>query len=305
MKIAVMGAGGVGGYFGGRLAQAGNDVVFIARGKHLEALRAKGLSLKSAAGDATLKVEAVEDPADAGSAEVVLFAVKLWDTESAAERIRPLVAGGGVVIPFQNGVESIERIGAVLGRERVMGGAAYIAARIGAPGEIVHTGTMARLRFGPVDPSQRAVAQAFHAACVKAGIDAELADDIERVLWEKFVQLVALSGTTTVARSRLGVVRADPDLRWLIETAMRETWQVGRKRGVALADDFVAASLKWADALPAEMTSSMHGDLEAGGRLEAPWLAGAVVRMAREAGLETPVNHAIYAALKPFVQGRR
>jgi len=305
MRIAVMGAGGVGGYFGGRLAQAGNEVVFIARGRHLDALRAKGLTLKSAAGDARLKVEAVEDPAKAGAAEVVLFTVKLWDTESAAERIRPLVAGGGVVIPFQNGVESIERIGAVLGRERVMGGAAYIAARIGEPGEIVQTGTMARLRFGAVESSQRAAAQAFHAACVKAGIEAELTDDIERVLWEKFVQLVAISGTTTVSRSRIGVVRADPDLRWLLEAAMRETWQVGRKRGVALADDLVAASLKWADALPAEMTSSMHGDLDAGGRLEAPWLAGAVARMARDAGLEAPANRAIYAALKPFVEGKR
>jgi 2-dehydropantoate 2-reductase len=305
MKIAVMGAGGVGGYFGGRLAQAGNEVVFIARGRHLEALKAKGLSLKSPAGDVTLKVRAVEDPADAGIAEVVLFAVKLWDTESAAERIRPLVAGGGVVIPFQNGVESIERIGAVLGRERVMGGAAYIAARIGTPGEIVQTGKMARLRFGPIEPSQRAAAQAFHAACVKAGIEAELTDDIVRVLWEKFVLLVAISGTTSVARSRIGVVRADPDLRWLLEAAMRETWQVGRQRGVALADDQVAATLKMVDGLPAEMTSSMHGDLDAGGRLEAPWLAGAVARMAREAGLEAPANHAIYAALRPFVEGRR
>jgi 2-dehydropantoate 2-reductase len=305
MRIAVMGAGGVGGYFGGRLAQAGNEVTFIARGRHLEALRSKGLALKSAAGDATLKVKAVEDPAEAGTADVVLFAVKLWDTETAAERIRPLVAGGGVVIPFQNGVESIERIGAVLGRERVMGGAAYIAARIGEPGEIVQTGKMARLRFGAVEPSQRAVAQAFHAACVKAGIEAELTDDIVRVLWEKFVLLVAISGTTTVSRSRIGVVRADPDLKWLLEAAMRETWQVGKKRGVALADDLVEATLKMVDGLPAEMTSSMHGDLDAGGRLEAPWLSGAVARMAREGGLEAPANRAIYAALKPFVEGKR
>ena len=305
MKIAVMGAGGVGGYFGGRLAQAGHDVSFVARGRHLEALKAKGLSLKSPSGDATIKVKASANPAELGDAEVVLFAVKLWDTESAAEAIRPLVAKGGVVIPFQNGVESIERIGAVLWRERVMGGAAYIAARIGEPGEIVQTGKMARLRFGPVEASQRAAAQAFHAACVKAGIEAELTDDIVRVLWEKFVLLVAISGTTTVSRSRIGVVRADPDLKWLLETAMRETWQVGRQRGIALADDLVEATLKMVDGLPAEMTSSMHGDLDAGGRLEAPWLAGAVARMAREAGLEAPANRAIYAALKPFVEGRR
>jgi 2-dehydropantoate 2-reductase len=305
MRIAVMGAGGVGGYFGARLAQAGNEVVFIARGGHLEALRSKGLALKSPAGDAQLRVQAVEHPADAGKPDVVLFAVKLWDTESAAASLRPLLAGGAVVIPFQNGVESIERIGATLGRERVLGGAAYIAARIGEPGQIIQTGGMARLRFGAVEPSQRAAAQAFHQACVEAKIDAELVDDIVRVLWEKFVLLVAVSGTTTVARSRIGVVRADPDLRWLLEAAMHETWQVGRKRGVALADDLVAAMLKMVDGLPAEMTSSMHGDLDAGGRLEAPWLAGAVVRMAREQNLQAPANHAIYAALKPFVDGRR
>jgi len=304
MRIAVMGAGGVGGYFGGRLAQAGNEVTFIARGAHLAALRANGLTLRNAAGETRIPVKAVEDPAEAGSAEVVLFAVKLWDTESAAERIRPLLAHGGVVIPFQNGVESIERVCAVLGRDRVLGGAAYIAARIGAPGVIAQTGQMARLRFGAVAPAQRAPAQAFHAACAKAGIDADLADDIVRVLWEKFVLLAPLAGVTTVSRSRIGAVRADPDLRWLLENAMRETWEVGRRRGVALADDQVAATMKMADALPAEMTSSMHGDLEAGGRLEAPWLAGAVARMARELGLEAPVNRAIYAALKPFVDGK-
>lgn len=305
MRIAVMGAGGVGGYFGGRLAHAGNEVTFIARGAHLAALRANGLTLRNAAGETRIPVKAVEDPAEAGSAEVVLFAVKLWDTESAAERIRPLLAHGGVVIPFQNGVESIERVGAVLGRDRVLGGAAYIAARIGAPGVIAQTGQMARLRFGAVAPAQRAAAQAFHAVCAKAGIDAELADDIVRVLWEKFVLLAPLAGVTTVSRSRIGAVRADPDLRWLLESAMRETWEVGRRRGVALADDQVAATMKMADALPAEMTSSMHGDLEAGGPLEAPWLAGAVARMARELGQEAPVNRAIYAALKPFVDGKR
>ena len=250
-------------------------------------------------------MKASAQPAELGEAEVILFAVKLWDTESAAEAIRPLVAKGGVVIPFQNGVESIERVGSVLGRERVMGGAAYIAARIGQPGEIVQTGKMARLRFGPVEPSQRPAAQAFHAACVKAGIEAELTEDIVRVLWEKFVLLVAISGTTTVSRSRIGVIRADPDLKWLLEAAMRETWQVGRQRGVALADDLVEATLKMVEGLPAEMTSSMHGDLDAGGRLEAPWLSGAVARMARETGLEAPANRAIYAALKPFVEGGR
>ena len=305
MKIAVMGAGGVGGYFGGRLAQAGHDVSFVARGKHLEAMKSRGLTLKSPLGDVTLRVKASDKPADLGTAEVVLFAVKLWDTESAAEAIRPLVEQGGVVIPFQNGVESIERIGKVLGPERVLGGAAIISGRIAEPGVIVQVGTMARLRFGPTRPAQQEMAEKFRDACQQSKIEVELTNDIERVLWEKFVALVALSATTTVARQPIGVVRADPDLRWLLETVMRETWALGRKRGVKLADDFVAQMMKFADGLPAEMRASMAADLETGGNLEVPWLSGAVARMAREAGLEAPANRSIYAALKPFVEGRR
>jgi 2-dehydropantoate 2-reductase len=304
MKMAVMGAGGVGGYFGGRLAQAGHEVSFVARGKHLEAIKAKGLALKSPLGDATIRVRAAQDPAELWPVDVVLFAVKLWDTEAAAEQLRPLVKGGAFVIPFQNGVESIERVGKVLGPERVLGGAAYIAGRIGEPGVVVQVGTMARLRFGPVLPAQRKVAEAFHAACKDAKIDAELTDDIVKVLWEKFVLLVALSAATTVTRKPLGVVRADPDTRWMFESCMRETWALGRKRGVKLADDLVEQTMKFADGLPAEMKASMLGDLEAGGRLEAPWLSGAVARMSREAGLEAPVNRAVLAALKPYNDGR-
>ncbi len=304
MKIAVMGAGGVGGYFGGRLAQAGHDVSFVARGKHLEAMRTNGLTLKSPLGDATIKVKASDRPSELGAAEVVLFAVKLWDTESAAEAIRPLVAKGGVVIPFQNGVESIERVGKVLGPERVLGGAAIISGRIAEPGVIVQVGTMARLRFGPTIPAQQTVAEKFRDACQQSKIDVELTKDIERVLWEKFVALVALSATTTVARQPIGVVRADPDLRWLLETVMRETWALGRKRGVKLADDFVAQMMKFADGLPVEMRASMAADLEAGGKLEVPWLSGTVARMAREAGLEAPANRAVFAALKPYIDGK-
>ncbi len=300
MRIVVMGSGGVGGYFGARLAKAGNQVSFIARGKHLEALRTRGLTVKSSLGDLQLAVNAYEDPREAGEADVVMFAVKLWDTEGAAQRIRPL---GGYVIPFQNGVESIERLGRVLGGERVMGGSAYIATRIAAPGVIEHTGTMERLRFGAVLPGQRPAAQAFLDACKAARINAELADDIVAVNWEKFVFLVAVSSTTTLARAPLGVVRADPDLRWMFEQCMRETWALGRKRGVALADDFVGKQMAFLDTLPAEMRASMLHDLEAGNRIEAPWLCGAVARMSAEAGLEAPVNRAVFAALKPFVNG--
>ena len=267
MHIVVMGAGGVGGYFGGRLAQAGFPVTFIARGAHLAAMRAHGLGLRSALGDATIHVRAVGDPAEAGKADVVLFAVKLWDTETAAALLKPVLAEDGVVVPFQNGVESIERIG---------------AAR----------------------PSQQAAAQALQAACAKSGFEAELTGDIRRALWEKFVFLVGMSGATALSRLPIGPIREDAQLRWLLEAAMRETWTVARARGIDLPEDFVSRQMELVAGFPAGTKSSMLGDLEAGAKLELPWLAGAVVRMAQEHGLEVPVNRTILAALTPYAGGR-
>ena len=304
MRIAVMGTGGVGGYFGARLAQGGHEVAFIARGRHLAALSGRGLTIRSALGDMHLpKPVVTDDPAALSPADIVLFAVKLWDTEDAAEAIRPLLADGGVVAPFQNGVASIERIGAIVGASRVIGGVAQIAATIAEPGVIAHTGTMARLRFGAVLPDQRPAAEALLAACRGAGIDAELVADIRRALWEKFVFLAAFSGLTSVARQPIGVLRADVELRATLEAAMREAWAVGRAQGVALADDFVAQQMRFTDGLPPEMRSSMLNDLLAGNRLEAPWLAGAVARMAAAAGIAAPVNATLYAALKPYCAG--
>jgi 2-dehydropantoate 2-reductase len=306
MRIAVMAAGGVGGYFGARLAKAGHDVAFVARGRHLAAIRERGLIVKSAGGEIHVaNAVATDDAKSLGVFDVVLFAVKLWDTETAAAAMRPLLAGGGVVIPFQNGVESIERIGAVVGAAQVMGGVAYIAATIAEPGVIAHTGQMARLRFGPVLPAQEAAAQRFREACAGAGIDAEVVADIRRALWEKFVFLAALSGVTSATRQPIGMIRSDPDLRACFESAMREAWTVGRARGVALADDFVEQQMLFADGLPAEMKSSMLNDLVAGNRLEAPWLSGAVARMAKEAAAATPVNATLFAAVKPFCDGAR
>jgi 2-dehydropantoate 2-reductase len=304
MKIAAMGAGGVGGYFGARLQQAGHDVTFFARGRHLEAIRSGGLRIESPHGDALLKVRVLEDPREAGVADVVLFAVKLWDTETAAEKLRPVVGPETALIPFQNGVESIARLRKVFPEKAVLGGSAYIATRVKAPGVIEHTGEMSRLQFGPVLPSQKEKAEAFLAACREAKINAEIPDDIVRANWEKFVFLVAVSSATAVARAPLGVVRSDPDLRWLFEQTMRETWRLGRAHGVALADDFVEARMKFADGLHAGMKASLAHDLENRGRLEAPWLCGAVARMSEEAGLDAPVNRAVYAALKPYIDGQ-
>lgn len=303
MRIAAMGAGGVGGYFGARLQQAGHEVAFFARGKHFAALKEKGLTLKSPLGAAQLAVQVFSHPAQIEPVDVVMFAVKLWDTESAAEQLRPVVGKNTVIIPFQNGVESIERLAKIFPREQILGGSAYIATRISAPGVIEHIGTMAGMEFGPLKPAQRAAAEAFLAACQGAGINAKLADDIVRVIWQKFIFLVGVSSATAVARVPLGVVRSDPELRWLLEQAMRETYRLARARGVAVPEDFVETRMQFAETLPAEMRASMAHDLEAGGKLEAPWLCGAVARMSAEAGLDAPVNRAVYAALRPFVNG--
>jgi 2-dehydropantoate 2-reductase len=305
MKIACMGSGGVGGYFGGRLLQGGHDVTFVARGRHLAAMKSNGLRINSPHGDALLKVRAVEQPAEIGGpVDIVMFGVKLWDTEGAATQIKPIVGPDTQVIPFQNGVESIERLRKFFPEKSVMGGSAYIASRISEPGVIEHIGQMARLQFGALVPSQRPAAERFLAACKESKLNAEIAEDIVAANWEKFVFLVALSTATAASRAPLGVIRGDPDLRWMMEQAMRETWAVGRARGVKLADDFVEKRMKFAETLPAEMKASMAHDLEAGNRIEAPWLCGAVARMAREAGLDAPVNRTAFAALKPFVNGR-
>ncbi len=299
-----MGAGGVGGYFGARLQQAGHEVTFFARGRHLDALSRQGLTVESAHGNASLKVKVLEDPREAGVADVVLFAVKLWDTEAAAAQLKPVVGKDTVVIPFQNGVESIERLRRFFPERAVMGGSAYIATRIKAPGVIEHSGQMARVQFGPLLPAQRPFAEKFLDCCRKANIQAEIPDDIVRANWEKFVFLVGLSSATALTRVAIGEIRADADMRWVFEHAMRETWRVGRARGVALADDYVEQRLKFADGLHADMKASLLHDLERGGRLEAPWLCGAVARMAAEAGIDAPVNRTVYAALKPYLDGQ-
>jgi 2-dehydropantoate 2-reductase len=304
MRIAVIGAGGVGGYFGAKLAQAGNEVAFVARGAHLDAMRTNGLRVESAGGDVTLPiVVATDDPSTLAPVDVVMLCVKLWDVEHAAAQVAPLVARGGVVIPFQNGVDSPDILTRALGEAHVLGGVAYIAASIRAPGVIAHVGSMARLRVGAFDQRLADRARAFVQACASASIDAELAQDIRRALWEKFVFLNALSGVTALARQPVGGIRGDPDLRAAFESAMRETVAVAKSGGVVFPADFVAAQMRVADGLPAEMRSSMLNDLAAGHRLEAPWLCGRVAELAARAGIAAPVNATIYAGLKPYVNG--
>ena len=304
MRIAVIGAGGVGGYFGGRLAAAGNDVQFLARGRHLAAMRAGGLRIESELGAAHLaQPDATDDPAQLKAAEVVLVTVKLWDLAQTGRDIAPSVGANTVVIPFQNGVEAVELLGESIPRERIAGGVAYIAAVIREPGVIATTGKMAKLRFGPMMEAQRPVLEAFSLACKAAGVDADITLDIRRTLWEKFVFLNALSGVTAVSRRPVGVVRTDPDLRATMEASMFETLRLAHANGIALPEGFVAAQMQFLQTLPETMRSSMQNDLVAGNRLEAPWLCGAVARMYAARGSIAPINRTLFAALKPYVAG--
>lgn len=304
MRIAVIGTGGVGGYFGGRLAQAGHDVTFVARGRHLAALRERGLVLESAAGNACVtRATFTNDPAGIAACDVVMCCVKLWDVESTAFAIAPLLAKGGVVIPFQNGVDAPDLLQRALGAERVLGGIAYIAATIREPGVIAHTGSMARLVVGAFPGGDAAAAEAFRDACASASVPCDVSPDIRRALWEKFCMLAAMSGCTALARQPVGVIRSDPDLRATFAAAVREAWAIGRTREVPLADDYVEKQLAFLDGLPAEMRSSMQNDLAAGNRLEAPWLSGAVARMAAQSGMPAPVSSTLYAAVKPYLYG--
>jgi 2-dehydropantoate 2-reductase len=272
-------------------------VHFIARGAHLRAMLQDGLRVQSALGDLHLRdVKAHEDPAKVGPVDFVIFGVKLGDVDAAAPTLKLLLKEKTKVIAFQNGVYAPEALKKAIGEEHVVTGVAYIATSISAPGVVTHTGTMQRLQVGPA-------ARAFAEACPAAGVNIEIADDIERARWEKFVFLVGISGATAVARAPLGVVRADPDQRWLLENAMRETWRLARKRGVPLPDDFIAARMQHVDSLHPDMKASMLHDLEAGTPLEAPWLCGAVARMSAQDGLDAPVNRSIFAALKPYLNG--
>lgn len=306
MKIAVMGSGGVGGYFGGRLAHAGCDVTFVARGAHLAALRERGLEIESPLGALHVpRVKATDDPGAIGKVDLVLFSVKLADTETAARAIEPLFGQDTGIVSFQNGVQKDDILRRHFGDEAVMGGVCYIAAAIGRPGVIRHTGTMQRLVFGEYDGRRSARAESLLAACTRAGINAEISGDIRRAIWEKFVFLVGLSGTTAAIRLPIGSVRGNTHSRALLYDLMAEAAAVGRAHGVALPEDYAQTRLAFCDGLPPEMTSSMHHDLERGKPLEVTWLAGGVVELGSAAGVATPANRAVHAILAPHAQGRK
>jgi len=306
MKIAMMGSGGVGGFFGGRLARAGYDVSFVARGAHLAAMKARGLLIESPAqGDIHVpQVRATDDPAEIGPVDLVILSVKLWDTESAARAIAPLVGPRTGVLSLQNGVIKDDILRRVFPASQVMGGVGYVATHVARPGVIHQVGTMQRIVVGEYDGTASPRARFLHEALVAAGVKAELSTDIRRSLWEKYVFLVALSGTTASMRRPLGDVRSHPRTRAFFTDLMRETVAVGRAHGVALPEDFAADRLAFADSLPHDMTSSMHHDLERGNPLEVEWLSGGVVRLGEDKGVPTPANRAVWDILALHAAGR-
>jgi 2-dehydropantoate 2-reductase len=307
LKIVMMGSGGVGGFFGGRLARAGYDVSFVARGAHLKAMRENGLTIENPAqGDIHVpRVRVTDDPSTLGVADVVILSVKLWDTEAAARSIRPIVGPHTGVLSLQNGVVKDDILRGMFDPAQVMGGVCYVATHIARPGVIEQVGAMQRIVVGEYDGRVSERARALHEALAKSGVAAELSSDVRRAIWEKYVFLVGLSATTTTMRTTIGPIRENPRTRAFLHDIMREVVAVGRALGVALPEDYADQRLAFADTVPATMTSSMHHDLERGNRLEVAWLSGGVVELGRKAGVATPCNRAVWDILELHAHGRQ
>jgi 2-dehydropantoate 2-reductase len=301
MRIAVVGTGGVGAYFGGRLAQAGESVAFVARGAHLAAMRENGLRVDSVAGDFVVApVEASDDPAAIGPVDVVLVGVKAWQVTETARTLAPLLGPRTFVVPLQNGVEAADQLGAVLGGGRVIGGLCKIVSAIVAPGHVRHSGVPPRIEFGERDGRRSDRVEALRRAFERAqGLSVVVPDDVEAAIWEKFLFIAPVSGVGAVTRAPVDALRAVPQTRALIEQAMFEVAALARARGVNLPDAAVARNLDYVDRLPPGSTASMQRDIMDGRPSELEQQNGAIVRLAREAGVPVPVNAFLYACLLP------
>ena len=305
MKIAIIGSGGVGGYFGARLMASGQDVTFVARGAHLEAMQKKGLKVLSALGDLHLpEVKATSDTTIVGPVDVIMIGVKLWATEEAAATAKPMIGANTVAVSFQNGVVAVDTLLPILGKEHVMGGVANIAALIEEPGVIRHNGNMANLFFGELDGKPSPRSQALQVACKIANVQSEVVTDINKTIWEKFVRLVTLSALTALTRMPIGPIRADADTRALMQQVMEEVVTIGKARGVKFDEGLITDQMSKVDTYPATMVASMCGDLRRGNRLELPWLSGMVAKYGKDLGIPTPANQFVYAALKLYANGR-
>jgi 2-dehydropantoate 2-reductase len=303
MKIAVVGAGGVGASFGAMLAEAGHEVTLLARGAHLEAIRANGLTVERAGAQATLQLAASDKASDLGIADVVLFAVKLWSTEEAGEAARPLVGPDTMVLVLQNGVDGIARLSPILGPDRVVGGVAQISAVIARPGHVVHRSPFARVIAGEPAGGMSERIRRFIEACNAAGLEARASENIQVDLWTKFVFIVGLSGATALMRAPVGPIREDDETRAFLLRLFEECTAVGRAEGIDLPADQGERVLSFASDLPATMRASMLDDLERGGRIEMPWLSGHVVALGERHGIDTPANRTVRLVLKLHADG--
>lgn len=302
----MMGSGGVGGYFGAKLVAGGADVHFVARGAHLEAMRSQGLTIEGGPAPFHLpQLKVTDNPSSIDVADFVLIAVKLWDTAAAIEQVKPIVGPHTTVISLQNGVLKDHDLINAFGVSHVMGGLGYVATAIDRPGVLRQTGRMQRLLFGELDGPISARGQRLLEACQKGGIAAELSTDIRREIWQKYVFLVGLSGTTTTIRKPIGPIRENAQTRALLLDVMREVVAVARGHGIDLPSDYAEHCLALADDVAYDMTSSMHHDLERGNRLEVRWLSGGVVELGEAVGVPTPLNRGIADILSLHAEGKQ
>jgi 2-dehydropantoate 2-reductase len=304
MRVTVMGTGGTGGYFGGLLARAGEDVTFVARGAHLDAIRANGLMVRSRlVGDFRVPAHATDDPGSAGPANLILFCVKTYDTEQAAESLGAAVGPDTVILPVQNGIDSAERIGRVVPGDHVIGGLAGVSSVIAAPGVIEHRAGPDLIQLGELDGRTSTRAARIAEVLGHAGMKTQVRTDIRVALWEKFVLICGLSGLTALTRLPIGAVLACPETRTLLQQVMVETAAVGRAEVPALGEGIVDNLLKFFAAADPAIRGSLYYDLAGGRRLEIETLNGTIVRLGRERGIPTPANFAVYASLKPYTDG--
>jgi len=300
MRIAVFGSGGVGGFFGGKLSQAGEEVIFIARGSHLEAIQRDGLRVESVGGDFHIfPARAESDPGKVGTVDIVLVGVKAWQVPEAAQAIQSLVGSATVVIPLQNGVEAMDQLVAVLGKEHVAGGLCRVSSLVAAPGVIRHVGIEPYIGFNWLDGHPDPRLNQLQAAFERVGINAEIPADIQVKVWEKFVFIAAISGVGAVARAPAGVLRAVPETRRMLEAAIHEVAAVGRASGVPLAEQLEQNTLRFIDSIPPGTMASMQRDISDNRPSELECQNGAVVRLGQACGVPTPVHAFIYSSLLP------
>lgn len=300
MKIVIMGTGGVGGYYGGLLAQKGHDVTFIARGAHLKAIQDNGLQVKSIHGDFHLKpAQATDDPAQVGPVDLVVFCTKTYSIDEAAQQIKPIVVPDTTVLPLENGIDAADRIGAVVGMERMLGGVTWISSAVEAPGVIKQVSQFRRVVLGELDGQGTLRAQAVHKAFEETGITAELSENVLKILWTKFVFISAASSLGSLTRLPIGEYRAVPEAREMMTNLMREVESIARAQGVDLDQDVVQKSLDFVDNAAPHIKPSMQLDVEAGRRSELEAMIGVVGRKGRELGVSTPVADMVYASLLP------